>query len=163
MIRIETNVKEIALRIRQIPAKLQRGANRTLSDASNEIARIMSRPGAAIRYPVSWDSVKQRIAVIIKLKRERNLPYRRTGAYEGGWKSEAITGGYMVSNVGHKAVFIAGTPLAAGFGSGSKVTASGQSHIHQGRWRLIRPVVEAVLSRLPRNLLEALKIEVNRG
>lgn len=162
MIDIETNIKDFVIRLKKLPEKVRRGGMRTVSDASNEIARIMSRPGLAIRYPVSWDSIKQKIAVILKLKRENNLPYQRTGAYEGGWKSESIANGAMVSNIGHKAIFIAGSPLAAGFGIGSRVTPSGQSHIHQGRWRLVRPVVEAVLRRLPSSLLEALRVEVNR-
>lgn len=163
MFEIQTNIKGVILKIRKLPQQLTRGAMRTFEQATNEIAHVMSRPGTKIVYPVSWDSIKQKIFVILKLKRENNLPYTRTGAYEGGWKAEAIEGGEMVSNVGHKAIFIAGSPLAIGFGSGSKVTASGQSHIHAGRWQLVRPVVEAVLRHLPESLLQAVKIEVNRG
>jgi hypothetical protein len=162
MIEIETNIRGFILKLKKIPDKLTRGAARTITGATNEITRIMSRPGLQIRYPVSWDSIKQKIFVILKLKSENDLPYTRKGEYEGGWKSESIANGEMVSNVGHKAVFMAGTPLAAGFGHGSRVTPSGQSRIHAGRWRLVRPVIESVLRRLPSSLLEAVRVEVNR-
>lgn len=162
MIDFETNFRNAIKKLRKLPDQMERGAMRAISGATNEIVRIMSRPGLEIRYPVSWDSIKQKIFVILKLKRENDLPYTRKGAYEGGWKSESIANGEMVSNVGHKAVFMAGTPLEAGFGRGSKVTPSGQSHIHQGRWPLIRPVIESIFRKLPDDILRYIGVEVNR-
>ena len=162
MIDIETTIKGAIKKLQKLPDQMTRGAMQAISGATNEIVRVMSRPGLQIRYPVSWDSVKQKIFVILKLLREGDLPYTRKGAYEGGWKSESIENGEMVSNVGHKAVFMAGTPLEAGFGRGSRVTPSGQSHIHAGRWPLIRPVIESVFRRLPESLLKFIGVEVNR-
>lgn len=158
MIRITTNA-EVSKRIARLPSMLQIATERTLSNAVIEIVRIMRRSGLSIKYPVRWDSEKQRRAYFATNVFGKGIPYRRTGAYEDAWKSEAITGGYMVSNVGHKAVFMAGT--ATGIGIGGKVTSTGQSHIHQGRWRLFRPVLVAVLSKLPLKLREAFAVEFN--
>lgn len=148
-VRVVTNIPEIHKRLAAIPGKLERTANRTLGDVVKEITRIMQRPGLNVRYPVKWDSPRQKRFVIAKLKRENNLPYRRTGQYAGGWKYEAIQNGYIVSNVGHKARYLAGD-----------VSREGQSRIHQGRWRLFMPVVDAVLARLPEKLLEKLRLDV---
>lgn len=161
MIKVKANAESAGKKILRFPSMMTMAARRSLQDATVEIVQIMRRSGLPVTYPIRWDSLKQKIYVIAKLRRERNLPYKRTGAYEQAWKSEAITGGFMVSNIGHKAVFMAGT--ATGVGIGGKVTATGQSHIHLGRWRLFRPVLVAVLSKVPMSLRESLRVEFNRN
>jgi hypothetical protein len=159
MINITTNIQDAIKQIKALPGKIDRVSKASLKEATDTITRIMRRPGLPVRYPIKWDSLKQKRYVIAKLRREGNLPYTRTGATEQAWQNKAIANGYEVSNIGHKAVFIYGTP--SGEGIGGKVTASGQSHIHEGRWRLVRPVVDAVLARLPDIILRMLKVEVS--
>jgi hypothetical protein len=160
MIDITVSVQEAIRKINRLPKQFEEAAAPVLWQAADKIARIMRRPGLSVRYPITWDSVKQKIFVILKLKREGNLPYQRSGAYTEGWTVTTNFQGAVVSNIGHKAVFLAGYP--SGEGGGPLTLPSGQSHIHEGRWRLIRPVVEAVLSVLPKEVLEALKIEVSK-
>lgn len=40
-------------------------------------------------YPLRWKSPKQRRYVMAKLRKEGNLPYRRSGAFQRGWKTTA--------------------------------------------------------------------------
>jgi|SRR6185503_8946927 len=160
MIKIETNIKEVVKHIHHFPTMLRIAANRTLLNSVVEILRIMRRAGLPIQYPVQWDSEKQRIYVIAKLRREGNLPYARTQATQNGWKSETITNGYMISNIGHKAVHVYGT--VSGVGSGSKSTRTGQSHIHAGRWPVFHEVWTAIVKRLPAEIIEALRVEFGK-
>lgn len=45
------------------------------------LARLQADPGSPV-YPIRWKSEKQRRFVMAKLRREGNLPYRRTGAMQ---------------------------------------------------------------------------------
>lgn len=160
MIKLETNIKEVVAKLNRIPATLVRVGTRTLGGATAEIVRIMQRPGLPVRYPIQWDSPAQQKAYFATGGFGHGIPYGRTGATEQAWENTAIANGYLVSNIGHKAVFMYGT--ASGVGKGSKATRSGQSHIHAGRWRVFRPVVDAVVARLPEKILQALRIEIGK-
>ena len=50
------------------------------------------------RYPLRWMSDKQRIAVIIKLKRSNNLPYQRTRRLFRNWKGEIEPTKVIIAN-----------------------------------------------------------------
>jgi len=158
VINVTTTVKDAVRRIHAIPGKLNRAGTKTLKSTAETVTRIMSRPGLLPKYPIDWDSPKQRRKVMAKLK---GKPYKRTGAHVNAWETRAIENGFQSENIGHQAVFLHGAP-SGDFPGAVHVTASGQSHIHQGRWPLIKPVVDAVLARLPKQLLDALQIEVNQ-
>jgi len=161
MIDITTNVREAFEKMKRIPKQLENATLPVLQSAVEEIKRIMQRPGLPIRYPVNWDSLKQKKFVIAKLRREGNLPYRRTGEHSNGWTTESLSSGYSLSNIGHKAVYLYGTASGNGLPGATLVTATGQSHIHEGRWRLIRPVIDKVISRIPAAILDRFRINVN--
>jgi hypothetical protein len=59
---------------------------------------LMQAPGA-VKYPILWTSERQRRFVMAKLRRENNLPYRRTGKLLRGWKvaSSPIDNGLGIS------------------------------------------------------------------
>lgn len=161
MIDITTNIRDVIAKMKRIPKQLERATLPALQSTVEEIKRIMQRAGLLVRYPINWDSQKQKRFVIAKLRRENNLPYQRSGAHSAGWFSESVANGYTLSNIGNKAVFLYGTASGNGLPGASKVLPTGQSHIHEGRWRLVRPVIDAVLSKLPRKILDAFRIDVN--
>lgn len=161
MIKLQTNINDVVRHIRRVPKILEIAGNRTLSNAVVEIIRIMRRAGLPIRYPVHWDSVKQQIYVLIKQRSEGKLRHQRTQATQNGWKSATITDGYMVSNIGHKAVYVYGT--VSGVGSGTKTTSTGQSHIHAGRWPVFYEVWSKVAERLPQDVLQAAFVEFGKS
>lgn len=79
-----TNLKRYVATVMNAPASNLISAQ--AGDASLEIARKKYKtPANKPRYPLRWKSDKQRIAVIIRLKEEGNLPYQRTGRLENAW------------------------------------------------------------------------------
>jgi hypothetical protein len=48
------------------------------------LRELSAEPGRP-RYPLRWKSAKQRRFVMAKLRRERNLPYRRSHRAARGW------------------------------------------------------------------------------
>jgi hypothetical protein len=55
----------------------------------NVLDELRETPGKP-RYPLRWKSDKQRKFVMAKLRREKNLPYQRTGMLEAGWTTEIL-------------------------------------------------------------------------
>lgn len=159
MIDITSNVRDVIKRFKALPGHIERAALQTSKGVSDAITKAMKRPGLPVRYPIDWDSPRQQRKVMALLHAQGGPPYRRTGGYINAWQTRAIAGGHQSENIGHNAVFLAGAP--SGNIIGKKVTASGQSHIHAGRWQLVRPVIQFVVSKLPERLLKALKVEVN--
>ena len=154
------NIDEAIKRIGSIPGSIRRSRDKTLTQVAETIVGIMRRSGLPVRYPITWDSVKQMRKVIAMLRERGDLPYTRKGGYENAWEKQPLSNGIAVQNIGHKAIFMAGAP-SGNFAGARQVQPSGQSNIHKGRWRLIKPVLDAVNARLPVKLLEALHIEVN--
>jgi hypothetical protein len=159
MINITTNIKDVARRFQALPGQIERGVLQTGKDVSDTIVRLMKRAGLPVRYPIHWDSPKQQRKYFATQGFGKGIPYHRTDGYINAWQSKAIPGGGQAENIGHKALMLAGSP--SGNIIGSKVTASGQSHIQAGRWQLIKPVIEYVVSKLPEKLLRALKVSAN--
>lgn len=124
-------------------------ANETVS----EIKSQMSVPGAAITYPVQWDSDKQRRYVMAKLRSEGNLPYRRTDGYINGWRMERMPEGVSLSNR-HPAGAIGGTLK----GNSLADISSWQSRIHRGRWPALLPVLRTELAKLPKRIMDKLTV-----
>lgn len=160
MFKIQSNIKQITAKLLKLPATLENIALNKFRSATTEIVRIMRQPGKPSTRPVGWDSPEQRVAFYASGGFGGGIPYRPTHASEQAWQNAAITGGYTVSNEGHKAVFLFGT--ASGVGTGSKVTSTGQSHIHVGRRPIFRVVVDAIVAKLPESIRQALKIEIGK-
>lgn len=53
------------------------------------IAPFRVQPGSP-KYPLRWTSARQRAYVMAKLRRENNLPYKRTGALAAAWRLEMV-------------------------------------------------------------------------
>lgn len=128
-----------------LSAGMDAAGDQVLSDAVESIKSQMSREGAPITYPVQWDSERQRRFVMWKLRKENNLPYRRTGKYVAAWTHERVPFGHALANR-HPAGAIGGTP------------AGWQSRIHRGRWPFLLKVLFDELANLPTRISEALKV-----
>jgi hypothetical protein len=154
------NIQEVINKIRSVPGSVRRSRDTTFEKVGKKIVDIMSRSGLSVRYPIEWDSLKQMRKVIAMLRDRGDLPYTRKGGYENAWEEKRIGGGHAVQNIGHNAIMLAGAPSGE-FAGARAVQSSGQSHIHKNRWRLIKPVLDAINSRLGIDLLASLKIEIN--
>lgn len=161
MIDISSSVRDAIKALNRLPRALEKGALPAMRDSAEKIKRIMARPGLPVRYPINWDSIKQKIFVILKLKKENNLPYSRTDWHVRGWQVIHNSAGSTVQNLGNKIVFLNGT-VTGTLPSAVHVLPTGQSHIFEGRWRLFRPVLNAVLARLPENIVNGININANQ-
>jgi hypothetical protein len=157
MIRLEDTIDSVVRKLKQMPDAFQRAALGVFKGAGDEIVRQLRVPGKArAGAKVHWDTPVQQRAYFATGGFGTGIPYRRTGRTVAAWRNEAIANGYLVSNVGRKAVFLYGT--ASGTGTGRHVTSTGQSHIHVGFWPLFRPLVDKVVARLPEKILVALRV-----
>ena len=100
---------------------------------------LLSTEGAPVNYPLDWASERQKVAVKAKLRRQGNLPYRRTGAYQQGWSIALLRAtGYtrfVLSNPVPYAVYVGGgiDPAAPG---------AHQQPMFRKRWQQTAPVVQ---------------------
>lgn len=73
------------------------------------LKKLRTEPGSP-KYPIRWTSERQRRFVMAKLKREGNLPYRRTGGLVNAWdvSFDGATGEVSVTNPVPSAVYVVG-------------------------------------------------------
>jgi len=146
-LQVKNNIKLVRRGLENLRLALPKIGKFRITEASTEIARRMSRPGRKIKYPVNWDSLKQKIKVIIMImKKQGFLPMIRTHAHERGWKSETTTRGAKVYNNVRGSKYIYGT-----------MRDKRQSNIHIGRWLILRDVYDAVMKGLPKKVQESLR------
>lgn len=146
-LRVKSNVKLVRRGLENLRAQLPKIGDFRAKEAAKEIARRMSRPGRKIKYPVDWDSLKQKIYVIIRImKKQGFLPFIRTHAHERGWKTENIQRGAKVYNNVRGSKYLYGT-----------MRSTRQSNIHVGRWLILRVVYDKVVADLPKRVKESLK------
>lgn len=146
-LQVKVNTKLVRRGLENLRAQLPKIGDFRTKEAATEIARRMSRPGRKITYPVNWDSLKQKIYVIIRImKRQGSLPYIRTHAMERGWKVERVQRGAKVYNNVRGSKYVYGT-----------MRSKWQSNIHIGRWLILRDVYDKVVAELPKRVRESLK------
>lgn len=146
-VNVRHNVQLVRKNMENLRTAIPKIAKTRLNEVSVEIARRMSRPGKKVTYPINWVSVKQRIKVIIMiLKKQGSLPYRRTHAHERGWKSESTNSGSKAYTNVRGAKYLYGT-----------MRSKRQSPIHVGRWLILREVYDQVIKGLPKKVKESLK------
>lgn len=122
-----------------------------MKEASSLLVKRMQKPGKRIRYPVNWDSERQRKAFFATNGFRRKgskggIPTKRTNAHIKAWKIVKVPGGYSVQNKRASAVYVYGND------KGKR-----QSKIHKGRWPLFRTEALAVRKVLPIMIREHLK------
>lgn len=93
-------------------------------------------------YPIEWDSEKQKKFVLAKLRKEHNLPYRRTGKTQRGWTLTSLEDGYRLANEEPAAFFV----------YGDMFKRKSQSRIHAGRWPLTKVIAFEELDQLPEEI-----------
>ena len=104
--------------------------------------RIKSRMSAnapKVRYPIDWDTQKQKRFVLAKLSQEGNLPYRRRGKTQRAWMLTALPEGYRLANEEEAAFFV----------FGDLFKRKSQSNIHRSTWPLTKVVAFEELEKLP--------------
>jgi hypothetical protein len=74
--------------------------------------KLLQTPPGAVKYPILWTSERQRRYVMAKLRRENNLPYKRTGKLLRDWRIDILrieNGiGFSVNNQNPAAKYVIG-------------------------------------------------------
>lgn len=60
--------------------------------------RLVTKYPGRVSYPIRWTSEKQRRYVMAKLRREGNLPYRRTGNLAEQWSGSQVGNQVIIAN-----------------------------------------------------------------
>jgi hypothetical protein len=122
--------------------KIFEAAIEAMFTTAENIKTRMSEEGAPIRYPVQWDSEKQRRAFFATNGFGKGIPYKRTHKYRLGWKTTRQP--YQ----GHERVLLSNKHPAGAVG-GMVSGTQWQSRIHRGRWNYILKILSDELSQLP--------------
>jgi hypothetical protein len=102
----------------------------------------MSANAPKVRYPIDWDSPKQKRKVLAMLRERGDLPYRRRGKIQHGWELDQVTDGYRLRNREEGSFFV--------FGDLSNKKT--QSNIHANTWPLTKTVTYEELDQLPEEI-----------
>lgn len=117
----------------------------TLRQTALNVSKRMQVEGEPVKYPIDWDSQKQRRAYFATNGFGKGIPYQRSHRYQLGWKAEAAPFGARVWN-----------PSPAGAIGGT--TSGWQSKIHRGRWPHLLTVLFEELQKLPADLSNRMKV-----
>jgi hypothetical protein len=120
-----------------------------LVQLATNVKERMSEEGKPVRYPINWDSEKQRRAFFATNGFGKGIPYRRSNRYRLGWEMERGRFGVRLSNR---------SPAGAVGGT----TSGWQSRIHRGRWPHLLSVLFDELRKVPADLSNRLRVVGNR-
>lgn len=110
-----------------------------LFETASRIKSRMSEEGEPVRYPIQWDSERQRRAFFATNGFGKGIPYRRTHAMRLGIQAERVPLGATLK-LPHPAGAVLGLP-------GSPSTW--QSRIHRNRWPYLLEVLFDELAKIP--------------
>lgn len=90
MIRIDVAVDTDVLdaiedAVKTAPRRMNKAYKRRVKTIRQNILDELREDPGPVKYPFGWKSERQRRFVMAKLRREKNLPYKRTGALRAGW------------------------------------------------------------------------------
>lgn len=112
------------------------------------IKERLSQEGKPVRYPIDWDSERQRRAFFATNGFGKGIPYRRTHAMRLGIHEERVALGTNL-RIPHPGGAVYGLP-------GSPSTW--QSRIHRGRWPYLLEVLFDELAKLPARLSNRIQV-----
>lgn len=107
-----------------------------LFETASRVKDRLSVDGSPIRYPVQWDTERQKRAFFASKGFGNGIPYRRTGRTALAWRLERVALGTNLRNP-HPAGAVFGMPHGW------------QSRIHRGRWEYLLKVLFEELDRIP--------------
>lgn len=79
-------------RVARAPDDTRRFVKELEADLEQMALAILGAEPGPPSYPIVWTSERQRRYVLARLRREGNLPYRRTHALSQGWRVESVLG-----------------------------------------------------------------------
>lgn len=120
-----------------------------LYQTAGRIRDRLSEEGAPVRYPIQWDTEKQRRAFFATNGFGQGIPYRRTHAMRLGIQTERVPFGanLRIPHPGGAVYGLPGTP------------STWQSRIHRGRWPYLLTVLFDELAKLPAEISNRFQVK----
>lgn len=148
LVRIVVDGKLVASGLQNLRKKIPLIGRQQIYNVMTRSKKRLSKPGDRPTYPIPWDSIKQKIKVLILLKTVlHELPYRRRNIYVKAFKIVKEKDGYSLENDSDRAQFM-----------GGDADGQGQSRIHRGRWPVIREVIDEEFEKLPRAVVRHIQL-----
>ena len=139
--------------LEDLAAEVPKVSRQRIYNFMRKVQARMRKPGKAIRYPVKWDSEKQRRAFFASNGFGRGIPARRTGKYNQAWAIQRLgETGYRLTNPTKYSQYVGGTAYG-----------TSQSRIHGGRWPVMRDVFDDQFEKLPQEIQDALVAVARRN
>lgn len=132
------------------------GAQR-IYNAMLKAQAMLKKPGKRVRYPVWWESEKQRRAFFATDGFGKGIPYKRTGAYNAGFVIRRTPNANRAS-VGYSLI----NPVLYAKYVGGGASGTGQSTIHLDRWTLIRDAMDQAVRGLREDVQEHITMIARR-
>jgi len=108
----------------------------------------MRKPAPRPTYPIPWDSLRQKIKVLIILRYSLGgPPYRRTDTYRNSFVIQKLQQGYALTNESDRATHLTGDAEGVG-----------QIRMARGRYLIMRKVIDEEMLKLPSAVVEHIKI-----
>lgn len=120
-----------------------------LFETASHVKDRMSEEGKPVRYPIDWDSPRQKRAYFATNGFGRGIPYKRTNKYPLGWQLQRVSFGTNLSNR-HPAGAVGGLP------------SGWQSRIHRNRWPHLLTVLFEELARVPAAVSNKFSVRAGR-
>ena len=95
--------------VQGIDAVNQQILNEVRDEIAPDALQELSVDAPPVARPIQWTSDKQRKFVMAKLKRENNLPYRRTGRLRNAWVVEVRGNAIVIENPSAISKFVYGS------------------------------------------------------
>lgn len=130
----------VRMGLEDLSREIPKIGRKRIYEAMRRAQAILKTPKSRPRYPIQWDSVKQRRAFFASDGFGRGIPTRRTGR-SLQWQISNTGSGYTLSNSADYARYPYGLH-----------DGSGQSRIFEGDYPLFSQVVENEIEGLPKEI-----------
>lgn len=142
---IEVEVERVEPFLESVSKAVYGAGSRLLDKYTSLAYKTLTTPAGEPKYPIKWDSVRQRKAFFATGGFGGGIPYRRTGKYVGAFRYVREGDSVSIATSYPKAVYIGGDAYGRRY-----------SRIHVGNWPGIYETVNYYAEQLTRSLVDAI-------
>ena len=145
---VNSNAKIVKKGLQDLAAEIPRVGRLQIYRVMLRARSRLRKPGKAVKRPVPWDSVRQRVKVMIILRYVlKEMPYRRRGNLQKAFVIRNLKNGYELENQLERAGYIYGD-----------AEGKGQTRLFRGRYPIMRKVLDEEFDKLPTAVVAHLEL-----
>jgi hypothetical protein len=146
ILKVQTNAKLVRKGLEDLKAEIPKISRARMYSALLRAQQRLKRPGKKPKYPIPWDSIRQRKAFFASDGFDGGIPHLRRGLYQKAFRIRRLSAGHELSNMSKGAKYIGGDARGKRW-----------SRIHEGTHPLVRDEVDKEVAKLPSAVVEHLK------